>query len=101
MASAPDWITAIATMVLAFMAFATLISMFILSPRHSRDDKEIPLPHSSHNDEEIGKLLRRVKGLEDQLEKQVKRLDDENRVHYEMIETMGRILLAETEADES
>ena len=101
MASAPDWITAIATSVLALMAFFTLVSMFILLPRPSRNDREIPLPHSSQNDEEIGKLLKRVKGLEGQLEKQVKRLDDRNQVHYEMIETMGRILLGETEADES
>lgn len=101
MASAPDWITAIATMVLAFMAFATLISMFILSPRHSRNDRETPLPHSSHNDEEIGKLLRRMRELEDRFEKRVEELADEDRIHFEMIETMSRILFAETEADES
>lgn len=110
MPSTTDWMTAIATTVLAVMATFTLISMYILFPRSSQKKDEIPSPHSLQHDE-ILKLLKRVKGLEDrnqardvtmgEILKRVEDLEDQNKVHAKSIVGTGKILEMTTETDET
>lgn len=114
MPSPTDWITAVATSLLAFMAIFTWIGTFKIFHRSSQNDEEILFPHSSLSGEEIFKLRKRVKELEDWklqtrvkgledlgLPTRVKKLEDLNLVYTKAFEDIAKLIGTPTETDES